>query len=116
MEAAGVAANERGAVIVDAHNATSQPHIFALGDVSNRLNLTPVAIAEGHHLADRLFGPPPPRSWSFAAVPTAVFSAPPIATVGLTEEQAAARGPADIYVARFTPMRHVMSGRPGRRR
>ncbi len=111
LEAAGVAANERGAVIVDAHNATSQPNIFALGDVSNRLNLTPVAIAEGHHLADRLFGPPPPRSWSFAAVPTAVFSHPPIATVGLSEDAAVAHGPVDVYVARFTPMRHVMSGR-----
>ncbi len=111
LEAAGVAANERGAVIVDAHNATSQPNIFALGDVSNRLNLTPVAIAEGHHLADRLFGPPPPRSWSFAAVPTAVFSQPPIATVGLSEDAAATHGPVDVYVARFTPMRHVMSGR-----
>ena len=111
LEAAGVATNERGAVLVDAHNATSQANIFALGDVSNRLNLTPVAIAEGHHLADRLFGPPPPRSWSFAAVPTAVFSQPPIATVGLSEEAAAAQRPVDVYVARFTPMRHIMSGR-----
>jgi glutathione reductase (NADPH) len=111
LETAGVAMNDRGAVIVDAHNQTSQAHIFAVGDVSNKLNLTPVAIAEGHHLADRLFGPPPPRSWSFDAVPTAVFSSPPIATVGLTEDAAAAMGPVDVYVARFTPMRHVMSGR-----
>jgi glutathione reductase (NADPH) len=111
LEAAGVAVNDRGAVIVDAHNQTSQPHIFAVGDVSNKLNLTPVAIAEGHHLADRLFGPPPPRTWSFDAVPTAVFSSPPIATVGLSEDAAAAMGPIDVYVARFTPMRHVMSGR-----
>ena len=85
--------------------------MFAVGDVSNKLNLTPVAIAEGHHLADRLFGPPPPRSWSFAAVATAVFSHPPLATVGPTEAQAAERGQVDVYVARFTPMRHVMSGR-----
>ncbi len=111
LDAAGVAMTERGAVVVDTHNATSQPHVFAIGDVSNQLNLTPVAIAEGHHLADRLFGPPPPRTWSFAAVPTAVFSSPPIATVGLSEDAAAARGPVDVYVARFTPMRHVMSGR-----
>ncbi len=111
LEAAGVKTDERGAVIVDAHNATSQPHVFALGDVSNDLNLTPVAIAEGHHLADRLFGPPPPRSWAFDAVATAVFSNPPIATVGLSEDSAAALGPVDVYVARFTPMRHVMSGR-----
>ena len=101
-------------MVVDAGNATSQAHVFAVGDVSNRLNLTPVAIAEGHHLADRLFGPPPPRSWSFAAVPTAVFSSPPLATVGLSEDEAAATGPVDVYVARFTPMRHIMSGRPGK--
>ena len=111
LETAAVAVNDRGAVVVDAHNVTSQPHVFALGDVSNKLNLTPVAIAEGHHLADRLFGRAPPRTWSFAAVPTAVFSSPPIATVGLSEDAAAALGPVDVYVARFTPMRHVMSGR-----
>ena len=62
-------------MVVDAENATSQPHVFAIGDVSNKLNLTPVAIAEGHQLADRLFGPRPPRTWSFDPVPTAVFSA-----------------------------------------
>lgn len=111
LEAAGVAMNDHGAVVVDGHNVTSQAHVFAVGDVSNKLNLTPVAIAEGHHLADRLFGPPPARTWSFAAVPTAVFSSPPIATVGLSEEAAAAQGPVDVYVTRFTPMRHVMSGR-----
>ena len=111
LDAAGVRTDDRGAVLVDAENVTSQPHIFAIGDVSNKLNLTPVAIAEGHHLADRLFGPPPPRNWSLDAVATAVFSSPPIATVGLSEADAAARGPVDIYVARFTPMRHVISGR-----
>ncbi|HYZ63205.1 MAG TPA: glutathione-disulfide reductase [Acetobacteraceae bacterium] len=114
LEHAGVAADERGSVVVNAENTTSQKHIFAVGDVSNKLNLTPVAIAEGHHLADRLFGRGRPRTWSMAAVPTAVFSTPPLATVGLTEEQAAAHGPADVYIARFTPMRHVMSGRPGK--
>jgi glutathione reductase (NADPH) len=111
LEAAGIGTTDSGAVAVDAGFRTSQPHVFAIGDVSNRLNLTPVAIAEGHHLADRLFGAGAPRSWSFAAVPTAVFSAPPLATVGLTEAQAAARGPADIYLTRFTPMRHTLSGR-----
>ena len=114
LEHAGVKLDDRGSVVVDAENATSQAHVFAVGDVSNRLNLTPVAIAEGHHLADRLFGRGRPRTWSFNPVPTAVFSAPPLATVGLTEEEAAANGPADIYVARFTPMRHVMSKRAGK--
>ena len=112
LEEAGVATDSRGAVIVDAYNATSQPHIFALGDVSNKLNLTPFAIAEGHHLADRLFGPGRPRTWALDPVATAVFSNPPLATVGMTEEQAVQHGAMDIYVTHFTPMRHVMSGRP----
>ncbi len=111
LEQIGVRTAANGAVIVDGDFASSQPHIFAVGDVSNRLNLTPVAIAEGHHLADRLFGPGAPRSWSFEAVPTAVFSTPPIATVGLTEAEAAERGDADVYLTRFTPMRHTISGR-----
>ncbi len=114
LERAGIELDERGAIRVDDENRTGQPHVFAIGDVSNKLNLTPVAIAEGHHLADRLFGPPPPRTWSLTPVATAVFSSPPIATVGLTEDEAAARGPADIYVTRFTPMRHVFTGRARR--
>ena len=81
-----------------------------MGDVTDRLNLTPVATAEGHALADTLFGNRP-RRISLENVPTAVFTTPPIATVGLTEEQAAARGPVDVYVEKFTPMRHTISGR-----
>ena len=114
LEAAGVRTEANGAVAVDGENRSSQAHIYALGDVSNKLNLTPVAIAEGHHLADRLFGPPPPRTWSLSAVATAVFSSPPIATVGLSEDDAARHGPADIFLASFTPMRRIMSGRPGK--
>ena len=114
LDRAGVALDGKGAVAVNAGNATSQPHIFAIGDVSNKLNLTPVAIAEGHNLADRLFGPSRPRTWAMDPVATAVFSAPPLATVGLTEEEAVARGPMDIYTAHFRPMRHVMSGRAGK--
>jgi glutathione reductase (NADPH) len=110
LGAAGVKTSTSGAVEVDEHLRTSQPHIFAIGDVTNRLNLTPVATAEGHALADSLFGGRS-RRVSLQNVPTAVFSTPPIATAGLTEEQAAMRGPADIYVARFTPMRHALSGR-----
>ncbi|MBV9539517.1 MAG: FAD-dependent oxidoreductase, partial [Acidisphaera sp.] len=84
LERAGVRTDGFGAVCVDAELTTSQPHIHAIGDVTNRINLTPVAIAEGHALADRLFGPTR-RSWNFDAVPSAVFTTPPIATVGLTE-------------------------------
>jgi glutathione reductase (NADPH) len=110
LDVAGVTTGAGGAVIVDDHLRTSQPHIFAMGDVTDRINLTPVATAEGHALADSLFGHKP-RSVSLENVPSAVFSTPPIATVGLTEEQAAARGPVDVYLTKFTPMRHTLSGR-----
>ncbi len=113
LEAARVAVNDAGAVVVDQHLRTSQPHIYAMGDVTDRLNLTPVAIAEGHALADTLFGGHP-RGVSLRNVPTAVFSTPPIATCGLTEEQAAEHGPVDVYLSKFTPMRHTLSGRARR--
>ena len=115
LERAGVKTARNGGVEVDDDGVTSQPHVFAIGDVCNKLNLTPVAIAEGHALADRLFGRAPPRRWNLDTVAKAVFAQPPIGTVGLTEDEAAARGPADIFVARFTPMRHAMSGRAGHR-
>jgi glutathione reductase (NADPH) len=111
VERAAVALAPNGGVVVDDFHTTSQTHIFAIGDVSNKLNLTPVAIAQGHELADRLFGGDHKRDWSFNPIPTAVFSVPPLATCGLTEAQAAMRGPADIYLAQFTPLRHMMSGR-----
>ena len=110
LEAAGVETGANGGVVVNAENESSQKHIYAIGDVSNNLNLTPVAIAEGHMLADRLFSPQR-RHWNFSAVATAVFSHPPMATVGLTEEQAAERFPVDIYLTKFTPMRHLLTGR-----
>ncbi len=110
LDQAGVTTNRAGAVLVDDQLRTAQPHIYAMGDVTDRMNLTPVATAEGHALADTLFGNRP-RRISLENVPTAVFTTPPIATVGLTEEQAAARGPVDVYVEKFTPMRHTVSGR-----
>jgi glutathione reductase (NADPH) len=113
LDAAGVAVAPSGAVIVDGHLATSEKHIYAIGDVTDRVNLTPVATAEGHALADSLFGGHP-RAISLKNVPSAVFSSPPIASVGMTEDEAAALGPADIYVTRFTPMRHTLTGRKRR--
>jgi glutathione reductase (NADPH) len=110
LDRAGVAVGKTGAVVVDETGATSQPHIYAIGDVTDRLNLTPVATAEGHALADALYGPGP-RAWASDRVATAVFSTPPLATVGMTEHDAARRGSADIYLTRFTPMRHALSGR-----
>jgi glutathione reductase (NADPH) len=110
LETAGVKTNKDGAVLVDHNLRTSQHHVYAMGDVTDRLNLTPVATAEGHALADTLFGKNP-RAISLHNVPTAVFSTPPIGTCGLTEEAAAEHGPVDVYVSKFTPMRHTLTGR-----
>ena len=95
---------------MDAGLRTSVPHIYAMGDVTDRVNLTPVATAEGHALADTLFGGRP-RTVSLWNVPSAVFTTPPVATVGLSEEQASTMGPVDVYLTKFTPMRHNLSGR-----
>ena len=113
LDRAGVASNPVGAVTVDAQLRTSAPHIYAIGDVTDRLNLTPVATAEGHALADALFAQRT-RHISLDNVPTAVFSTPPVATCGLSEEVAALRGPVDVFVTHFTPMRHAISGRDRR--
>ncbi|MDE2390283.1 MAG: glutathione-disulfide reductase [Rhodospirillales bacterium] len=111
LTAAGVETGAAGEVKINADFTTSVPHIYALGDVTNRLNLTPVATAEGHALADTLFGNRP-RGVSLETVPTAVFSIPPIATVGISEAEAAKRPDgARIFLTRFTPMRHTISGR-----
>ena len=111
LEAAGVALDKNGAVIVDAYNQTSIPSIYAVGDVTNRVQLTPVAIREGHAFADTVFGNNP-RTIDYSAIPTAVFSNPPISSVGLTEEEARAKF-ADVRVFRsdFKPMRNTLAGR-----
>ncbi len=110
LERTAVATAENGQIVVDGRGETAEAGIFAIGDVTNRQNLTPVAIAEGHMLADRLYGGGP-RDWSLGTVPKAVFFSPPMASVGLTEAEAAERGRADVYLTRFTPMRHTLSGR-----
>jgi glutathione reductase (NADPH) len=111
LETAGVACNAEGAVIVDKAWQSSVPGIYAIGDVTDRLNLTPVAIAEGHALADALFNPSG-RSVSYENVPTCVFSQPSLGTVGLTEEDAGKRyGAIEIYRSTFRPMKHTLSGR-----
>jgi glutathione reductase (NADPH) len=114
LDAAGVVAREGGAIAVDDDHATNQPHIYAIGDVTDRVNLTPVATAMGHALADTLFGMKS-RRVSYENVPKAVFTSPPMASVGLTEDEAAVRGPAEIYTSRFTPLRHTITRRQGRR-
>lgn len=111
LETAGVSLNTEGAVIVDKDWRTSAPNIYAIGDVTDRLNLTPVAIAEGHALADKLFNPSG-RSVSYENVPSCVFSQPNLGTVGLTEDDAAKRyGALEIYRSTFRPMKHTLSGR-----
>ncbi|HVE23441.1 MAG TPA: glutathione-disulfide reductase [Acidocella sp.] len=110
LEKIGVETGRLGEILVDKTLATSVPHIYAIGDVTDRLNLTPVATAEGHAVADSLFGNKP-RTVSLDNVATAVFSIPPIGTVGMTEAEAAKQGPAKIFLTRFTPMRHNISGR-----
>src|SRR4051794_18300073 len=110
LEKAGVELNAKDAIRIDEHLRTTQPHIYAMGDVTDRVNLTPVATAEGHALADTLFGNNP-RSIALWNVPSAVFTSPPIGTVGLSEEQAATLGPVDVYITHFTPMRHTLTGR-----
>ena len=108
---AGVELDDAGAVLVNDDRQTSVPSIYALGDVTNRINLTPVATAEGHALADTLYGGNR-RSVDLNDVPTAVFSQPPIATVGVTEAEAAASGaPYDVYAAQFRAMKNTISGR-----
>jgi len=110
LEEAGVALNSKGAVVVDDHFKTSVDSIYAIGDVIDRIALTPVAIAEGMVLAANLFRGEN-GSMDYADVPTAVFSQPNIGTVGLTEAQARETyGAVDIYASSFTPMKYSFSG------
>jgi glutathione reductase (NADPH) len=110
LETAGVKLNEHGGVIVDSRSASNVPTIHAVGDVTDHIALTPVAIREGHWLADRLFGGAK-REVNYDAVATAVFSTPEIGTVGLTEEQARARCRCvDVYLTRFRPLKATITG------
>ena len=114
LEAAGVALDKDGAVIVDQHNGTKVPGIHAVGDVTNRVQLTPVAIREGHAFADTVFGGNP-RSVAYDTIPTAVFSNPPIASVGPTEAEARALYPQlKVFKSDFRAMKNVLAGRQER--
>ena len=110
----GVRINEAGAVIVDEWQRSSVPNIYAIGDVTDRINLTPVAIAEGRAIAETLYNNNPTKM-DHTHVPSAVFSQPPIGAVGLTEERACREyGEVDVYMARFKPMKNTLSGREER--
>ena len=114
LEAAGVEVDRYGAVKVDAQSQTSVPSIYAVGDVTNRVALTPVAIREGHAFADTVFGGKS-VTVDHSLIPTAVFSQPEIGTIGLSEEDAQNRyANVDIYSASFRPMLATLSGREER--
>lgn len=111
LENAGIALGERGEIPVDAFSRTACDSIYAVGDVTDRVQLTPIAIREGHAVADTLFGGNP-RAIGHDCVPSAVFSQPPIAAVGLTEGEARARyGNIRVYSADFRPMKNVFAQR-----
>lgn len=116
LEAAGVDLTPEGAVMVDGYSRTNVPSIFAVGDVTDRMNLTPVALGEARALISTLYLDQP-AALDYTNVPTAVFSMPPIGTVGLTETQArATHGQCgiDVYLSRFKPMRNTLAGRDER--
>ena len=110
-EAAGVEVGERGEIKVDEDNRTSVPSIFAIGDVTDRIQLTPIAIREGQAFADTFFGQKPHRV-DYNCIPSAVFSHPPLAGVGMTEGQARNRlGTVKTFTSDFRPMKNVLAGR-----
>lgn len=114
LENAGIELGVRGEVRVDAYNRTSCPSIYAVGDVTDRVQLTPVAIREGHAFADTVFGNNP-RTVEYDHIPSAVFSQPPLAAVGMTEEQARAQFPqVKVYSSDFRPMKNIFSDKAER--
>lgn len=113
-EDVGIELGERGAVKVDADNRTSAKSIFAVGDVTDRVQLTPVAIREGQAFADSFFGGEPTRV-DYEAIPSAVFSHPPLAGVGMTESQAREKlGAVKTYTSDFRALKNVLAGRDER--
>jgi glutathione reductase (NADPH) len=111
LEAAGVVTGALGAITVDEDSRTNVPHIHAVGDVTNRVQLTPVAIREGHAFADTEFGGKPWRV-DYGCIPSAVFSNPPLGSVGMTEAEARnAYGGVRVFTSDFRPMRNVLAGR-----
>jgi len=111
LENAGIRLGVRGEIPVDEYNRTSCESIYAVGDVTDRVQLTPVAIREGHAFADTVFGNNP-RTVEYDHIPSAVFSQPPLAGVGLTEEQARAQySHVKVYKSEFRPMKNLFSDR-----
>jgi glutathione reductase (NADPH) len=112
LETVGVEVGKRGEIVVDAFSRTNVDYIYAVGDVTDRVQLTPVAIREGQAFADSVFGPGEPYAVDHSCVPSAVFSHPPIAAVGLTESEARNQlGNVKVYQSDFRPMKNVVAGR-----
>ncbi|MFB3090274.1 MAG: FAD-dependent oxidoreductase, partial [Gammaproteobacteria bacterium] len=110
IESLGITLDKNTAIVVDDQYQTNIPSIYALGDVTNRVNLTPVALAEGMSLAKFLFNNEDPLV-EYENIPTCVFSQPNIGTVGLTEETAKEKyKQINVYKSSFTPMKHTLSG------
>lgn len=113
LEATGVKLGRKGEVVVDEWSQTAVPSIFAVGDVTGRINLTPVAIREGHAFADTIFGAKPTKP-DHDLVASAVFTQPEFGTVGMTEEAARDERPIEVYATSFRPMQSAFAGRPDR--
>ena len=114
LEAAGVKRNKKGAIAVNEFSQSSVPNIYAVGDVTDRINLTPVAVREGHYFADTVFGKKP-MAVDHEDVPTAVFSTPEVGVIGVTEAKARERlAKVDIYKTTFRPMRATVAARDTR--
>lgn len=111
LTAAGVAVQANGIIRVDEYENTNVPGVYAIGDITGKAALTPVAIAAGRRLAARLFGNQPNRKMDYHNIPSVVFSHPPIGTVGMTEAEARQRYGSDvtIYKSNFTPMRYALA-------
>lgn len=111
LEAVGVEQGKIGEILVDEYSKTNVDYIYAVGDVTNRVQLTPVAIREGQAFADTVFNDDP-KTVDYGAIPSAVFSHPPIAAVGMTEGEARNKlGSIKVYQSDFRPMKHVVAGR-----
>ncbi|MEL7319551.1 MAG: glutathione-disulfide reductase [Pseudomonadota bacterium] len=115
LETVGVELGKKGEIKVDAFSKTNVDYIYAVGDVTDRVQLTPVAIREGQAFADSVFGPDEPYAVDHSCIPSAVFSHPPIASVGMTEGEARNRlGNVKVFQSDFRPMKNVVAGRSER--
>jgi len=113
LEAAGVTTGRKGEILVDDYSQTNIPSIYAVGDVTDRVNLTPVAIREGAAFVETVFRGKPTKA-DHEDIATAVFTQPEIGTCGLTEDEASAREPIEVYRSVFRPMMHILAEKPER--